>query len=115
MSCLSVDIRRVRGLSAGVSGKNTLSVSYSLSKKPVVKLKLLVSSVSDFEAEVKNVDLNFCAKACSCNVPVFVKVSNWCGQIIPSVYLEIEPEIIWVYSNMEVDNNVYSNTKWHIN
>ena len=30
-------------------------------------------------------------------------------------YLEIDPEIIWVYPDFEVDNMVYSNTDWTIN
>lgn len=29
-------------------------------------------------------------------------------------YLEIEPELIWVYPDMEVENSVFSNTNWHI-
>ena len=31
------------------------------------------------------------------------------------LYLEIEPELIWVYPDFEVSNNVYSNTEWVIN
>ena len=30
-------------------------------------------------------------------------------------YLEIEPTMIWVYPDFEVDNNVYSNTLWNVN
>lgn len=29
-------------------------------------------------------------------------------------YLEIEPELIWVYPDWDVSNNVYSNTTWNI-
>lgn len=29
-------------------------------------------------------------------------------------YLEIEPELIWVYSDWSVENRVYSNTNWII-
>lgn len=29
-------------------------------------------------------------------------------------YLEIEPELIWVYPNWSVENRVYSNTNWTI-
>lgn len=29
-------------------------------------------------------------------------------------YLEIEPELIWVYPDMDTSNNVYSNTTWNI-
>lgn len=34
------------------------------------------------------------------------------GQVAP--YLEIEPEIIWVYPDTQTDNDVYSNTIWNI-
>ena len=33
----------------------------------------------------------------------------------PVLYLEIEPDTLWVYPDMEVSNNVYSNTSWNIN
>lgn len=29
-------------------------------------------------------------------------------------YLEIEPELIWVYPDFVVDNRVFSNTDWYI-
>lgn len=35
------------------------------------------------------------------------------GAIAP--YLEIYPEVIWVYADMEADNDVYSNTTWNVN
>ena len=30
-------------------------------------------------------------------------------------YLEIEPEVIWVWPDLESLNDVYSNVTWHIN
>lgn len=33
----------------------------------------------------------------------------------PVLYLEIEPDMIWVNPDWEVSNNVYSNTNWNIN
>ena len=35
-------------------------------------------------------------------------------QQTPAPYLEIEPELIWVYPDWGVDNNVYSNTIWNV-
>ena len=29
-------------------------------------------------------------------------------------YLEIEPEVLWVYPDWAVDNDVYSNTRWKV-
>ena len=34
---------------------------------------------------------------------------------IGNKYLEIEPEIIWVYPDLENFNNVYSNVTWLVN
>lgn len=36
-------------------------------------------------------------------------------QDIGRKYLEIEPEILWVYPDLENYNNVYSNTLWLVN
>lgn len=33
----------------------------------------------------------------------------------PVLYLEIEPDLIWVYPDIEVDNEVRSNTAWNVN
>ena len=30
-------------------------------------------------------------------------------------YLEISPEIVWIYSDLETSNDVISNTTWYIN
>ena len=34
---------------------------------------------------------------------------------ISNKYLEIEPEVLWVWPNLESLNDVYSNVTWHIN
>lgn len=41
-------------------------------------------------------------------------VSHVCTPSIRHPYLEIEPEIIWVYPDWAVDNNVFSNTNWNV-
>lgn len=32
----------------------------------------------------------------------------------PAPYLEIEPELIWVYPDWSAYNDVYSNTTWNV-
>lgn len=32
----------------------------------------------------------------------------------PAPYLEIEPELIWVYPDWSAHNDVYSNTTWNV-
>lgn len=34
---------------------------------------------------------------------------------IQKPYLEIEPEVIWVFPDWAVDNDVFSNVTWHVN
>lgn len=52
--------------------------------------------------------------SCSAVGGISVRVSHVCTPNIRTPYLEIEPEIIWVYPEWAVDNDVFSNTTWHI-
>lgn len=115
MGCLHADVRLVNSLCSCAYNKNGLDVQYSVSKISDIKIKLMVSLVSDFEANVDYEKALTLAKASNCNVPIFVKIDEFCGQIIPTPYLEIEPEILWIYSDMERRNDVHSNTDWYIN
>ena len=80
-----------------------------------VSVKLIVSSGSDFDARIDYQKALSLACACNCNVPIFVKIDNFCGQFIPAPYLEIEPDVLWVYPSFDVENYVCSNTDWLIN
>ena len=42
------------------------------------------------------------------------RLSLVCTPSIRAPYLEIEPKLIWVYTNIESTNDVFSNTTWHI-
>lgn len=79
------------------------------------KIKLIVSAKSDLFTQVDYKRALSLARACNCNVPIFVKINEFCGQFVPAPYLEIEPELLWIYPDFEVENNVYSNTDWYIN
>ena len=83
--------------------------------KDNIKVKLIVSSSCDFNVKIDYKKALSLACACNCNVPIFVKIDDFCGQILPSYYLEISPEVIWVYPDFDVENYVYSNTTWYIN
>lgn len=43
------------------------------------------------------------------------RLSLVCTPSIRTPYLEISPEILWVYSDLEQYNDVLSNTYWHVN
>ena len=113
--CLRIDVEHVGGLGLSIECVNRLDVCWSLGKKSSVGIKLVVKPVSDLDARIDYKKALRLAQACSCNVPIFVKIDEFCGQILPTPYLEIEPEMIWVYAGWEVDNQVFSNTDWNIN
>ena len=116
MRCLRADVELINGgLCACVERVGSLSVDYSIVKKTRTRIRLVVRSVSSLGANIDFAYAKLLAEASSCNVPIFVKIDNFCGQIIPTPYLEIEPEILWVYPDFEVENYVYSNTEWHRN
>ena len=70
-------------------------------------------------AEAKFVDSGLLANASNVSSGVSAVVKIICvpgpTQEETQYYLEIEPEMIWVYPDFEVDNKVYSNTDWTIN
>ena len=113
--CLRIDVEHVGGLSSSLECRNGLDVSWSLEKKCSVGLKLVVKPVSDLGIDIDYRKALRLAQACNCNVPVFVMIDTVCGQILPTPYLEIEPEVIWIYSDWGVENEVFSNTNWIIN
>lgn len=116
MRCLRADVELIGGgLCACVERVGSLSVNYSIVKKTRTRIRLVVQPVSSLDANIDFAHAKLLAEASSCNVPIFVKIDNFCGQIIPTPYLEIEPEVLWVYPDFEVENYVYSNTEWHIN
>ena len=115
MRCLRADVELIGGgLCAHVDYVGSLSVDYSVVKKTRTRIRLVVQPVSNLNADIDFAYAKLLAEASSCNVPIFVKIDNFCGQIIPTAYLEIEPEVLWVYPDFEVENYVYSNTEWHI-
>lgn len=116
MRCLRADISSINsGLCACVESVGRLSVDCSIVKKTRTRIRLVVKPISELGVDIDFAHAKLLASASSCNVPIIVKIDNFCGQIIPTPYLEIEPEILWVYPDFEVENYVYSNTNWYIN
>ena len=116
MRCVHADVELIDGgLCACVECVGGLSVDYDIVKKAKTKICLIVHPIQNLDANIDFAYAKLLAEASSCNVPIFVKIDNFCGQIIPTAYLEIEPEVLWVYSDLEQYNDVLSNTYWHIN
>lgn len=99
MSCMSAKITRVgkigasselvsKGIRAGITRACAMSASCS-------KVPTGITATLDREA-------------------IRARLSLVCTPSIRTPYLEIEPKLIWVYTNIESTNDVFSNTTWHI-
>lgn len=53
--------------------------------------------------------------ASASRTPISARLSMVCRPSIRTPYLEISPEIIWVYPDWSAYNEVYSNTNWTVN
>lgn len=99
MSCMSVKITRVgkigasselvsEGIRAGMTRAGAMTASCS-------KVPTGITATLDRDA-------------------IRARLSLVCTPSIRTPYLEIEPKLIWVYTNIESTNDVFSNTTWLI-
>ena len=95
MSCLSVTLTRVGGIKASAS-----RVGGDID----VKMHL----VNDLSVSLASVSLT------RIGGKAMIRLVQICRTDIRKPYLTISPEIIWVYPEFAVDNDVYSNLKWNV-
>lgn len=68
-------------------------------------------------AEAKVVNSGLCVGVSKVEPGISAVIKIICTSSAPDTteyYLEIEPELIWVYPDWSVENRVYSNTNWII-
>ena len=116
MSCLEAKVSLVLSdIKASVSACRQAIVSVLPEKSDLIADADIEKAIKC--AEVKFVDSGLVANASTVDsgLNAIIKVVCVTG---PSeeiqYYLEIEPEMIWVYPDFEVSNKVYSNTDWVI-
>lgn len=116
MRCLGIDIKIVSGFcDSVVRTVNDLCVSVSYIREKVSDtIAAGINRVSDFNvcACLVSGDLSFDA-ICK-NTSISVQVTTICEPNVGAFYLEIEPELLWVYPDIETYNKVISNTDWII-
>lgn len=100
MSCISVKITRVGeiGVSSELASEG-IGVGIVREGAPVVRCSRLDTGIT----------------ATLIHDAIQARLSMVCTPSIQAPYLEIEPEIIWVYPDWERTNDVFSNTTWNIN
>lgn len=116
MRCLGIDIKIVSGLcDSVVRTVNDLCVSVSYIREKVSDtIAAGINRVSDFNVCACLVSGNLSFDAICKNTPISVQVTTICEPNIGAFYLEIEPELLWVYPDIETYNKVISNTDWII-
>ena len=99
MSCISVKITRFGDIGAGAE-LSSEGIRAGLTREAIgvrcEKMQTGISVSLDHEA-------------------IRARLSQVCRPSIREPYLEISPEILWVYSDLDQYNDVLSNTYWHIN
>lgn len=88
LGCITADVERVGGISCSATRLGGVSAT--------------TTRVGGMSADMKRSGGVTCRFALICTT----------GIIAP--YLEINPEIIWVYPDWSAYNDVYSNTRWNV-
>lgn len=98
MGCLTVTYTRLGGMTA--SAERVGGISCSASRLGGVSA--MAERVGGIDASMERVGEMTCRFALICDT----------GLVAP--YLEINPEIIWVYPDWSAYNDVISNTHWNV-
>lgn len=99
MSCMSVKITRVGEIGAGAELSSEGIRAVLTRDKIGVRCSKMQTGIT----------------ATLSHDAIRARLSLVCTPSIRTPYLEIEPQLIWVYTNIESTNDVFSNTTWHIN
>lgn len=98
MSCTEVKITRVGGIGAGAE-LSSEGIRAGLTRDAIgvrcSKMQTGITATLSHDA-------------------ILARLSMVCTPSIREPYLEIEPKLIWVYTNIESTNDVFSNTYWNI-
>lgn len=98
MGCLTVTYTRLGGMT--VSAERAGGISCTATRFGGVSA--IAERVGGIDASMERVGGMTCRFALICDT----------GLVAP--YLEINPEIIWVYPDWSAYNDVYSNTHWNV-
>lgn len=100
MGCLSFKLSRIGGGDASL----TRVGGHSMRLEDICDIDASLTMVDgDYRVSLKKKGGMACRMGLVCRTNIRVP------------YLEIAPTIIWVYPDIAVDNEVYSNTHWNVN
>ena len=112
-----MDIRVLDSLSdVMVRSAKGLAVSVSMLRRSACSaVSAVVRSASDLASSILLIGQDARVDVVGVDSKLSVSIAMVCSPDVGGFYLEIEPEMIWVYPDIENYNNVYSNTSWIIN
>lgn len=97
MSCISIKVERIGGMSIQALRIGAMSVFAS----KIDAMHAKIERIGGMSLDVGLVG------------GMHVNVYPVCSTSIHDKYLEIEPEILWMW-NAPAENNVFSNTNWNV-
>ena len=97
MACISINVERIGGIVTRASVVGGMAV--------------VASKIDGMQAKANRIGGMTLDAALIGGI--HVNVYPVCSTSIREKYLEIEPEILWMWNN-PVENDVYSNTNWNI-
>lgn len=100
MGCLSVNMTRIGGMEA-------------TAKRIGGDIAVKMTRVSDFAASITRVG-GMKVSFARIGGNAAIRLVQVCKTDIRKPYLRINPEMIWVFPDWAVDNEVFSNTKWKV-
>ena len=109
MSCISASLDRVYESTVSFTG-NCATVSICTSMVSLGEASLLSTERPKVNLIKDNIHIGLRREGVIKCIFTYI-----CDTNIQQPYLEISPEVIWVYSNVEATNDVFSNITWHIN
>ena len=113
MGCITAEITLLNGkVKVEASNLNDLKASAEQIGKSIFFSLQRISSAS---VDVYDQTQRLSIRASLMPSSIKASISLICSTDISRLYLEIEPEILWVYPDFDNYNNVYSNTQWVVN
>ena len=98
MGCLTVTYTRLGGMAASAEREGGISCSASR----LGGIDATATRIGGIDASMERVGGMTCRFSLICST----------GVVPP--YLEINPEVIWVFTDWSAQNDVYSNTRWNV-
>ena len=112
MSCIVASLTRIGG-AEGSAELNQIGGTIKCTLERFGGVDVLIERVGGISASLVQVGGRI-SVTLGPTTKITVRFDEVCSVNIKELYLEINPTIIWVYPDLETDNDVISNTRWNV-